>query len=142
MFDVTRLNCLGAAGVTAIGLGILLTADHAIAQAPASNAPSSRPMAAAEPLWVDVTANAIGVTKFWTNKVEIADPRTRKVLGQVALPGRPVSLTISRDNQYAFASAQDDDTVYVVSIPDRKMAREIKTQKGSGPDPVQEVVLR
>ena len=73
MFDVTRLNCLGAAGVTAIGLGILLTADHAIAQAPASNAPSSRPMAAAEPLWVDVTANAIGVTKFWTNKVEIAD---------------------------------------------------------------------
>ena len=73
MFDVTRLNCLGAAGVTAIGLGILLTADHAIAQAPAGNAPASRPMAAAEPLWVDVTANAIGVTKFWTNKVEIAD---------------------------------------------------------------------
>ena len=76
------------------------------------------------------------------NKVEIADPKSRKVLGQVALSGRPVSLTISRDNQYAFASAQDDDTVYVVSIPDRKMAREIKTRKGSGPDPVQEVVLR
>jgi DNA-binding beta-propeller fold protein YncE len=76
------------------------------------------------------------------NKVEIADPKTRQVLGQVALAGKPVSLTISRDNQYAFASAQDDDTVYVVSIPDRKIAREIKTGKGSGPDPVQEVVLR
>lgn len=76
------------------------------------------------------------------NKVEIADPKLRKVLGQVPLPGRPVSLTISRDNQYAFASAQDDDTVYVVSITDRKLAREIKTKRGSGPDPVQEVVLR
>jgi DNA-binding beta-propeller fold protein YncE len=76
------------------------------------------------------------------NKVEIADPKTRKVLGQVALAGRPVSLTLSRDSQYAFASAQDDDTVYVVSIADRKLAREIKTRKGSGPDPVQEVVLR
>ena len=57
------------------------------------------------------------------NKVEIADPKARKVLGQVSLAGRPVSLTISRDNQYAFAAAQDDDTVYVVSIPDRKLAR-------------------
>lgn len=75
------------------------------------------------------------------NKVEIADPKARKTLGQVALPGRPVSLTLSRDSQYAFASAQDDDTVYVVSIADRKLAREIKTRKGSGPDPVQEVVL-
>ena len=76
------------------------------------------------------------------NKVEIADPKTRKVLGRVALAGRPVSLTISRDGRYAFASAQDDDTVYVVSIADRKLAREFKTKKGSGPDPVQEVVLR
>lgn len=75
------------------------------------------------------------------NKVEIADPKARKVLGQVALPGRPVSLTLTRDSQYAFASAQDDDTVYVVSIADRKLAREIKTRKGSGPDPVREVVL-
>jgi len=76
------------------------------------------------------------------NKVEVADPKTRKVLGQVALAGRPVSLTISRDGRYAFASAQDDDTVYVISIADRKLAREFKTKKGSGPDPVQEVVLR
>lgn len=25
------------------------------------------------PLWVDVTATALGQTKYWTNKVEIAD---------------------------------------------------------------------
>ncbi len=33
--------------------------------------PSSSPSAA--PLWADVTADAIGKTRFWTNKVEIAD---------------------------------------------------------------------
>jgi DNA-binding beta-propeller fold protein YncE len=76
------------------------------------------------------------------NKVEIADPKARKVLGQVALAGRPVSLSISRDGQYAFASAQDDDTVYVISIAERKIARTIKTAKGAGPDPVQEVLLK
>ena len=76
------------------------------------------------------------------NKVEIADPKTRKVLGQVALAGRPVSLTLSRNSRYAFASAQDDDMVYVVSISELKVVREIKTRKGSGPDPVQEVLLR
>lgn len=76
------------------------------------------------------------------NKVEIADPKARNILGQVPLPGRPVSLTLSRDDRYAFASAQDDDVVYVISIADRKLAREIKAKKGSGPDPVQEIVLR
>ncbi len=73
------------------------------------------------------------------NRVEIADPQKRRVLGQVALKGRPVSLNISADGKLAFASAQDDDTVYVVSIADRKIVREIKTGKGTGPDPVQEL---
>ncbi|MEW6321209.1 MAG: VCBS repeat-containing protein [Acidobacteriota bacterium] len=38
-----------------------------VAQAPPSVVPPSAP------LWVDVTAGAIGRTGFWTNKVEIAD---------------------------------------------------------------------
>ena len=87
--------------------------------------------------------NRIGLTQtgaIWLllideNKVEIADPNEGSRTSRSA--GKPVSLTISRDNQYAAASAQDDDTVYVVSIPDRKIAHEIKTGKGSGPDPVQ-----
>ena len=40
---------------------MLLTAASLLAQTPA------------RPLWVDVTATALGPTKYWTNKVEIAD---------------------------------------------------------------------
>jgi DNA-binding beta-propeller fold protein YncE len=76
------------------------------------------------------------------NKVEVADPKTHKVLGQIPLEGRPVSLSVSRDGKYAFASAQDDDTVYVVSIAERRIARIFKTAKGAGPDPMQEVLIR
>ena len=50
----------------AIALGVWVASGAmpiAVAQAPA------RP----EHLWVDVTADAIGMTKFWTNKIEIAD---------------------------------------------------------------------
>jgi YVTN family beta-propeller protein len=70
------------------------------------------------------------------NAVEFADAATRKVVGKVGLGGSPVSLSISPDGQLAFASAQDIDIVYVISIKDRKVVREIKTAAGAGPDPV------
>jgi YVTN family beta-propeller protein len=70
------------------------------------------------------------------NAVEFADAATRKVLGKVSLGGSPVSLSISPDGRLAFASAQDIDIVYVISIKDRKVVREIKTAAGAGPDPV------
>jgi YVTN family beta-propeller protein len=70
------------------------------------------------------------------NAVEFADAATRKVLGRVPLGGSPVSLSISPGGQLAFASAQDIDIVYVISIKDRKVVREIKTAAGAGPDPV------
>jgi len=70
------------------------------------------------------------------NAVEFADAATRKALGKVSLGGSPVSLSISPDGQLAFASAQDIDIVYVISIKDRKVVREIKTAAGAGPDPV------
>jgi hypothetical protein len=38
-----------------------------------ASAPAARQPAPPGPLWVDVTAEAIGKTGFWTNKVEIAD---------------------------------------------------------------------
>lgn len=72
------------------------------------------------------------------NKVEFADPAARRVIGQVALGGSPVSLTLSPDGQRAYASAQEDDTIYVVSVPERKILRRIKTAAGAGPDPVLE----
>jgi DNA-binding beta-propeller fold protein YncE len=68
--------------------------------------------------------------------VEFADTATGRVLGRVPLGGEPVSLTVSADGRRAYASAQYIDTVYVVSIPDRRIEREFKTAPGSGPDPV------
>ena len=71
-------------------------------------------------------------------RVGFADPRTRTQTGYVLVPGPPVSLTLSRDGKLAFASAEDIDTVYVISVPDRKIVREIRTEKGAAPDPVLE----
>ncbi len=68
--------------------------------------------------------------------VEFADPQSRKVIGRVALGGELVSMSVSADGKLAFASAQYDDIVYVVSIPQRKLVREIRTGRGMGPDPV------
>ena len=69
--------------------------------------------------------------------VEFADPATRKVTGKVPLPAKSgiISLHVSGDGQYATAAAEEDDTVYVVSIPDRKLVRTIKVTEGFAPDP-------
>ena len=45
----------------------------ALAVVAGASAPAARQPASPGPLWVDVTAEAIGKTGFWTNKVEIAD---------------------------------------------------------------------
>lgn len=74
--------------------------------------------------------------------VEFADAAARKVVGRVKLAGRPVSLSLSADGQRAYAAAQDQDVVYVISVPDRKILRSFKTPPGYGPDPVLEVPAR
>jgi len=77
------------------------------------------------------------------NKIEFADPQTLRVTGQVGLPAGPlVSLTVSADGRYAFASAQERDTVFVVSIPERKLVQQFQTAAGAGPDPALAVRLR
>jgi DNA-binding beta-propeller fold protein YncE len=74
--------------------------------------------------------------------IEIADPAARKALASVKLGGRPVSLSVSPDGRRAYASVEEQDTVYVVSIPDRKILQTFKTAPGSGPDPVREISSR
>ena len=64
---------------------------------------------------------------------------SRKPLGQVALGGEPVSLTLSRDGKLAFASVQDQDLVSVISVAERKLVRQFRTTPGAGPDPVMEI---
>jgi YVTN family beta-propeller protein len=74
--------------------------------------------------------------------IEIADPAARKVTAHVKLGGQLVSLGISSDGRRALASAEENDTVYVVSIPEAKLLRSFKTPPGSRPDPVLEVPAR
>jgi YVTN family beta-propeller protein len=65
-----------------------------------------------------------------------ADAATRKVTTTIPLGGKPVSLHISPDGRFAFASAQDLQTVYAVSIPERKVVQEIRTADEMFPDAV------
>jgi YVTN family beta-propeller protein len=67
--------------------------------------------------------------------VGFADVASGKQVAQVALTGRPLSLTMTRDGRRAFAGVQDQDKVFFISVADRKIERVVETPKGSGPDP-------
>jgi hypothetical protein len=45
-------------------------------------------------------------------------------------------MTLSPDGNYAYIGVQDQDTVAIVSVHDRKIVRTFKTPQGAGPDPV------
>ncbi len=70
------------------------------------------------------------------HKIEIADLETRRPVAQIAVEGDPISLSVSRDGQYAFASSEEIGMVHVISLMIRKLVRSFKTPKGAGPDPV------
>jgi YVTN family beta-propeller protein len=67
--------------------------------------------------------------------VGFADLATRKQTGMIPLGGRPLSLTVSHDGLLAYAGVQDQDKVFVIGVPERKIVRILQTPKGSGPDP-------
>ncbi len=67
--------------------------------------------------------------------VGIADVAIGKQMAAIPLPGRPLSLTMTRSGRWAFAGVQDQDKVFVIDVPDRRIARVIELPKGSGPDP-------
>jgi len=71
--------------------------------------------------------------------VEWADTRTGQVAGHVPLPaelGQIVSLHLSHDGKLAYAANENMDTVYVVSLGEKKLIHSFKTAKGHSPDPV------
>jgi YVTN family beta-propeller protein len=71
-------------------------------------------------------------------KLGIADPKARRQIDYILLTQNPVSLSISRDGKLAFASAEEQDAVFLVSLETKHIQSEIKTEKGAGPDPVLE----
>lgn len=96
------------------------------------------------PVRIDLTPD--GKRLVWAlyhdGAVEIADAAARKVLKRVPVKGNLVSLSVSPDGKRAYASAEELDTVYVVSIADGKVLRSFKTPAGSIPDPVLEIPAR
>ena len=71
--------------------------------------------------------------------VEWMDTRTGQIAGHVELRaplGQIVSLHLSPDGRTAYAANENQDTVYVVSLPEKKLVRSFKTEKGYAPDPV------
>ena len=71
--------------------------------------------------------------------VGIADPHTMKELAQIPLGGAPLSISLSKDDRHAFAGVQDEDQIWIVSVPGRKVVQVIDTPPGMGPDPVIEI---
>ena len=67
---------------------------------------------------------------------------TRTQTDYLILPQQPVSLELSPDGAHAFASAEESDTVYVISVGQKRIIRELHTAKGSGPDPVFQISLK
>ena len=67
--------------------------------------------------------------------VGFADVASRKETTVIPLGGRPLSLTMTADGQYAYAGVQDQDKIFVISVPRRKIIQVILTPKGAGPDP-------
>ena len=74
-------------------------------------------------------------------KVGFADLEARKEVALVDLGGPLVSLHTSPDGRWAYTAAQDDDTVFVISIADRRLHTTFKTADGAGPDPVQQITV-
>jgi DNA-binding beta-propeller fold protein YncE len=76
-----------------------------------------------------------GEAKF----VAFADVATLEETGRVELGGPPLSCTLSRNGDYAFAGVQDSDEIYVISVAGRTIVQVIKTPEGQGPDPVMDL---
>ena len=71
--------------------------------------------------------------------VGFADPKTREVLHHLDLPYKPFSLNLSSDETQVYVGAEEQDIIYVISVAQRKVVREIPTREGVRPDPVMDI---
>ena len=73
------------------------------------------------------------------HQVGFADVASGRQVASVDVEGAPVSLQMSPDGMRALTALQGEDSVYVISVEDRKIIRQFTTSKGLGPDPVLEI---
>ena len=86
--------------------------------------------------------NTLVYAMMHDKKIGFANPKTRTQTDYLILPLQPVSLELSPDGGHAFASAEESDIVYVLSVGQKRIIAELHTAKGSGPDPVFEISLK
>ena len=101
----------------AFGLAIVTAL---IAVAPAA----TREQQAAAPIWLDVTASTIGDTKYWTNKVEIADLND---------DGRP-DLLFANGGDYSTPGAPEPNQVFFNGGPGARFIEMTTQVFGPTPD--------
>jgi DNA-binding beta-propeller fold protein YncE len=73
---------------------------------------------------------------FGGQGVGFADLGSMTEVGRVSTAGPAVSLEMADDGETALACAQDQDTCYMLSIPQRSIVKTIRVKAGSGPDPL------
>ena len=74
-------------------------------------------------------------------KVGFASPRERRQTDYMIVPGQLVSCNISQDGKLAFVSDEEADTIFVISIPEKKIVAKFHVAAGSAPDPVVNYML-
>jgi YVTN family beta-propeller protein len=67
---------------------------------------------------------------------QFANATNMKAGKELPLPGPPVSMTLSADGRTAYCAVLQQDTIFVISVPEQRILRSFKTPPGSGPDPV------
>ena len=72
---------------------------------------------------------------FGDGAVGFADVESLAETGRVALAGPAVSLEMDDDGVTALSCAQNDDTCYVVSVPEQRIIHTVKVKSGAAPDP-------
>lgn len=88
------------------------------------------------PARVELTPDGRTLVYNLMNGVGFADIAAMKETSTLDLGGRALSLTTTRDGKRAFAGIQDQDKVFVIDVPGRKVAAMVQLPKGSGPDPI------
>ena len=71
--------------------------------------------------------------------VGVASLGSGKQTALIPLGTRPLSLTLSPDGEFAYVGGQEIDTVFVISVSERRIIRKFKTPNQAGPDPVLQV---
>lgn len=79
------------------------------------------------------------VYNWQEDAVAFADIASGKELAHAKLPGRPLSLYLSRDGKRAYLGIQDSDKIAIADVATRKVVKLFDTPKNHGPDTIVEV---